>query len=58
MAKKVALFPLLRYNFWRSQSRTKIMTTAAPVSAANLDRPEQEEASALDLRVLANREQS
>jgi hypothetical protein len=58
MAKKVALFPLLQYNFWRSQSRTKIMTTAAPVSAANLDRPEQEEASALDLRVLANREQS
>jgi hypothetical protein len=58
MAKRVASFPLLRYSFWRSQSRTKIMTTAAPVSASNLDRPEQEEVSILDLPALAKREQS
>jgi hypothetical protein len=58
MAKRVASFPLLHYTFWRSQSRTKIMTTAAPVSATNLDRPEQEEVSILDLPTLANREQS
>ena len=32
MAKKVASFPLLNYEYWKSQSRTKIMTTAAPVS--------------------------
>jgi hypothetical protein len=58
MAKRVASLPLLRYDFWKSQSRTKIMTTAAPVSATNLDRPEQEEVSILDLPALANREQS
>jgi len=58
LAKRVASFPLLRYRFWRSQSRTKIMTTAAPVSAANLDRPEQEEISMLDLPALTKREQS
>jgi hypothetical protein len=58
MAQRVASFPLLRYSFWRSQSRTKIMTTAAPVSASNLDRPEQEEVSILDLPALAKREQS
>jgi hypothetical protein len=32
LAKKVASFPLLRYQHWKSQSRTKIMTTAAPVA--------------------------
>ena len=32
LAKKVASFPLLNYQYWKSQSRTKIMTTAAPVS--------------------------
>lgn len=32
LAKKVASFPLLNYEYWKSQSRTKIMTTAAPVS--------------------------
>jgi hypothetical protein len=37
LAKKVASFPLLRYQHWKSQSRTKIMTTASPVSAVNLD---------------------
>jgi hypothetical protein len=58
LAKRVASFPLLRYSFWRSQSRTKIMTTAAPVSATNLDRPEHEEASLLDIPALSNREQS
>ena len=32
LAKKVASFPLLKYQYWKSQSRTKIMTTASPVS--------------------------
>jgi len=31
MAKKVASFPLLKYEHWKSQSRTKVMTTASPV---------------------------
>ena len=36
LGKKVASFPLLQYQHWKSQSRTKIMTTAAPVSGLNL----------------------
>jgi hypothetical protein len=32
LAKKVSSFPFLGYEHWKSQSRTKIMTTAAPVS--------------------------
>lgn len=36
LAKKVASFPLLQYQHWKSQSRTKIMTTAAPVAGINL----------------------
>jgi hypothetical protein len=35
LAKKVASFPLLRYQHWKSQSRTKIMTTAAPVEGVS-----------------------
>ena len=31
MAKKVASFPFLKYEYWKSQSRTKVMTTASPV---------------------------
>jgi hypothetical protein len=31
LAKKVASLPLLKYQYWKSQSRTKIMTTAAPI---------------------------
>jgi hypothetical protein len=58
LAKEVASFPLLQYAFWKSQSRTKIMTTAAPVSATNLDHPEQEEVTILSLSSVANREQS
>mgnify|MGYP002776988490 CR=1 FL=1 len=38
MAKQVASFPLLQYQHWKSQSRTRIMTTAAPVSRATVDR--------------------
>jgi hypothetical protein len=34
LSKQVASFPLLRYQHWKSQSRTRIMTTAAPVSRA------------------------
>jgi hypothetical protein len=37
LAKKVASFPFLRYQYWKSQSRTRIATTAAPVSGINLD---------------------
>ncbi|WP_238393187.1 hypothetical protein [Myxacorys almedinensis] len=37
LAKQVASFPLLRYQHWKSQSRTRIMTTAAPVSRATLN---------------------
>ncbi len=58
LAQRVASFPLLQYPFWRSQSRTKIMTTAAPVAANNLDRPEQDEISILELQTVAHREQS
>jgi hypothetical protein len=58
MAKTVASLPLLKYEFWKSQSRTKVMTTAAPVSAAKLDRPERLEVSELHLNVYANRDQS
>ena len=32
LAKRVASFPLLKYDYWKSQSRTKIMTTASPVA--------------------------
>ncbi|AFY93232.1 hypothetical protein Cha6605_2146 [Chamaesiphon minutus PCC 6605] len=32
LSKHVASFPLLRYQHWKSQSRTRIMTTAAPVA--------------------------
>jgi hypothetical protein len=34
LSKKVASFPVLRYQHWKSQSRTRTMTTAAPVSRA------------------------
>ncbi|XGB43882.1 MAG: hypothetical protein LVS60_09485 [Nodosilinea sp. LVE1205-7] len=58
MARRVATFPLLDYDFWKSQSRTKVMTTAAPVSAPSLDRPEPEEMINLELDQLARQEQS
>jgi hypothetical protein len=58
MAKTVASLPLLKYEFWKSQSRTKVMTTAAPVSAAKLDRPERAKVNELHLSVYANRDQS
>jgi hypothetical protein len=58
MAKTVASLPLLKYEFWKSQSRTKVMTTAAPVSAAKLDRPDRLEVSELHVRVHANRDHS
>jgi hypothetical protein len=58
LAKQVASFPLLKYAFWKSQSRAKIMTTAAPVSAMHLDRPEDEEITTLALATVANRKQS
>ena len=38
LAKKVASFPLLKYKYWKSQSRTKTMTTASPIGAFNLDK--------------------
>ena len=36
LAKRVATFPFLKYPHWKSQSRTRIATTAAPVSGINL----------------------
>jgi hypothetical protein len=53
----IALLPLLRFKWWRSQSRTRVMTTAAPVSAACLDLIEDQEVAALALET-AGREQS
>jgi hypothetical protein len=41
LSKKVASFPLLKYQHWKSQSRTRIMTTAAPVSRGS-DLPERD----------------
>ena len=38
LAKKVASFPLLKYEYWKSQSRTKVMTTASPVGGIDLER--------------------
>lgn len=38
LAKKVASFPLLKYEYWKSQSRTKVMTTAAPVGGSGFSR--------------------
>jgi hypothetical protein len=58
MARDVGLLPLLRFKWWRSQSRTRVMTTAAPVSAAGLDLAEPWEVAALSLDSLARREQS
>jgi hypothetical protein len=43
LAKRVALFPAIGYQHWKSQSRTKIMTTASPISGANPDLPADEE---------------
>ncbi|MGC1305923.1 MAG: hypothetical protein WA885_01750 [Phormidesmis sp.] len=36
LAKRVSCLPLLRYQHWKSQSRTRIMTTAAPVSRSHI----------------------
>lgn len=58
MARRVARFPLLRFKWWRSQSRTRVMTTAAPVSAAQLDLAEPREVAELSLDRFARREQS
>ncbi len=58
LARRVATLPLLSYDFWKSQSRTKVMTTAAPVAAPALDRPEPEEMIQLRLERLADQEQS
>ena len=58
LAKKVASFPFLHYPHWKSQSRTKIMTTASPVSAVNLNRPENEETAILQLDIFSRVEQS
>lgn len=58
MARSVGMLPLLRFKWWRSQSRTRVMTTAAPVSAARLDLAEPREVVVLSLERVANREQS
>lgn len=38
LAKKVASFPFLKYEYWKSQSRTKVMTTASPVGGLDMDK--------------------
>lgn len=38
LAKRVSSFPLLRYQHWKSQSRTRIMTTAAPIARTTFKR--------------------
>jgi hypothetical protein len=58
MAHRVATFPLLGFDWWKSQSRTKVMTTASPTSAARLDRSVPEEIEQLALDKLAHQEQS
>lgn len=58
MARRVAALPLIGFDCWRSQSRTKVMTTASPISAARLDRTEKEEIRELALDALSGREQS
>lgn len=58
MARLVAALPLIGFDYWKSQSRTKVMTTAAPASAARLDRTEAEEIRELALEALSHRDQS
>jgi hypothetical protein len=58
MVRDVARLPLLHFKWWRSQSRTRVMTTAAPVSAAQLDLAEPREIAELSLDRVAHREQS
>lgn len=58
MARRVSSLPLIGFDCWKTQSRTKVMTTAAPVSAARLDRTEIEEIRELALEALSHREQS
>ena len=58
MARDVGRLPVLRFKWWRSQSRTRVMTTACPVSAARLDLFESREITALSLEAVACREQS
>ena len=38
LAKRVASFPLLKYQYWKSQSRTKVMTTASPVEELDVNK--------------------
>jgi len=40
LGRRVASFPFLRYPHWKSQSRTRIATTATPVSGINLSVPD------------------
>jgi hypothetical protein len=58
MARQVARLPLLRFKWWRSQSRTRVMTTAAPISAARLDLAEPREVAELALDRFSPPEQS
>ncbi|MEO0835502.1 MAG: hypothetical protein AAFY16_05840, partial [Cyanobacteria bacterium J06642_3] len=38
LAKKVASFPFLKYEYWKSQSRSKVMTTASPVPGIDMQK--------------------
>ncbi|MEA5414001.1 hypothetical protein [Synechococcus sp. BA-132 BA5] len=58
MAQRVATFPGLGFDWWKSQSRTRVMTTASPTSAARLDLAESEEIEQLALGELVHQDQS
>ena len=38
LTKKVASFPFLKYKYWKTQSRTKSMTTPSPIGPFDLDK--------------------
>ena len=56
MAKRVASFPLLPFDISRSQSQLRIATTAAPISAAEVEREwaTDKSASLLDVHITSS----
>ncbi|EKX36351.1 hypothetical protein GUITHDRAFT_155261 [Guillardia theta CCMP2712] len=56
MAKRVASFPLLPFDISRSQSQLRIATTAAPISAAEVEREwaTDKSASLLDVQITSS----
>ena len=54
MTRMVAMVPGLGFEWWKSQSRTKVMTPASPISAARRNLAEPEEIKPLALGALAH----